>query len=195
MKLLTLGLVLVLAFQAASGADIERGKQLYSEGKYAEAAGELRQLIRDNPDDATAHRYLGLVLLEQNDLTEAARHIEKAHDLEASPENRLALARLHIARKDFDKAEESLKDASGDDLEYVRGLLHLHRKRYDDAVSDFEAYLSRNPDHAYAHYYAGLAYNGANRPDKMLSHFQTFLNKKPDAPEARKVRAVLKTGK
>ena len=37
--------------------------------------------------------------------------------------------------------------------------------------------------------------NGLRRPDKMLTHFQLFLKMKPDAPEARKVRAVLKTAR
>ena len=46
-------------------------------------------------------------------------------------------------------------------------------------------------------YYSGhgLAYNGAKRPDKMLTHFGIFVKLKPDAPEARKVRAVLSTGR
>jgi regulator of sirC expression with transglutaminase-like and TPR domain len=60
-------------------------------------------------------------------------------------------------------------------------------------VDDLEAYLSKYPEQAYAHYYAGLAYNGVRRPDKMLTHFELFLKLKPDAPEARKVRSVMRT--
>jgi len=40
-----------------------------------------------------------------------------------------------------------------------------------------------------------MAYSGMKRPDKMLTHFDLFLKARPDAPEARKVRAVLKTMK
>ena len=49
-----------------------------------------------------------------------------------------------------------------------------------------------NPENPYAHYYAGLAYNQIKRPDKMLEHFRTFLKLAPEAPEAPKVRALLR---
>jgi tetratricopeptide (TPR) repeat protein len=187
--------IAALAIGAAFGADTQRGKQLFNEGKYAEAEAELRKVVSEHGDDVEARRYLGLALIEQNRASDAAPFIEKAAESDPSGENKIALARLHVARKEYDKAEEALKDAEGSDLEYVRGLVHLNRDNYEAAARDFEAYLEKNPEHAYAHYYAGLAYNGMKRPDKMLSHFQTFVSKKPDAPEARKVRAVLKTGR
>jgi tetratricopeptide (TPR) repeat protein len=98
---------------------------------------------------------------------------------------------VYIEQKKFDEAEAAVKDAAMDELQYVRGLLNFHRGRHQEAVDDLEAYLSKYPEHAYAHYYAGLAYNGLRRPDKMLTHFEIFLKLKPDAPEARKVRSVL----
>jgi tetratricopeptide (TPR) repeat protein len=71
----------------------------------------------------------------------------------------------------------------------------VNRDKHQEAADALEAYLEKNPNHAYAHYYAGLAYNGLRRPDRMLNHFEHFLRLKPDAPEARKVRAVVRTGK
>jgi hypothetical protein len=62
-------------------------------------------------------------------------------------------------------------------------------------VKDFEQYLSVHPEAAYAHYYAGMAYSAIRRPDRMLTHFEQFLRMKPDAPEARKVRAVMRSTK
>jgi tetratricopeptide (TPR) repeat protein len=138
---------------------------------------------------------LGLALIEQGKVSDAVPHINKANELDPSGENKLALARLQVAQKEFDKADETIKDASGDELEYVRGLVHLNRNRYKEAAEDFESFIQKNPEHAYAHYYAGLAYNALKRPDQMLSHFEHFVRMKPDAPEARKVRAVLKTGR
>ena len=73
--------------------------------------------------------------------------------------------------------------------------MQFNRQRFNEAISSFESYLKDHPNQPYAHYYAGLAYNGAKRPDKMLSQFDMFLRLKPDAPEARKVRAVLSTGR
>ena len=191
---LPLLVVLACGF-TVSAADLNRGKQLYVEGNYSAAESELRPLVSEKGDDAAAHRMLGLALIEQDKVSEGATHINKAVELDSSGDNKIALARLYIAQKDLDKAEEAVRDAQGENLEYVRGLVHLHRDRYEDAAKDFEEHLQKNPSSAYAHYYAGLAYNGLKRPDKMLSHFQQFVQMKPDAPEARKVRAVLKTGR
>lgn len=195
MNLFSVVFLTIMGFATAAAADLNRGKELYSQGKYAEAQSELNAVTRANDSDSAAHRYLGLALIEQNKVSEAARHIEKAAELDASGDNKLALARLYVAQKEYDKADEAMKDASGDELEYVRGLLRLNRREFDAAVKDLESYISKNPDQPYAHYYAGLAYNGLKKPDKMLSHFQHFVQLKPDAPEARKVRAVLQTGR
>jgi tetratricopeptide (TPR) repeat protein len=176
-------------------ADLDRGVELYKEGKYAEAASELRAVVEGEPENGRAHRYLGLALLEQNKVDEAAPVLHKASELDPGGESKLALARLYLEQKEFGKAETALEGAEGDGLEYVRGQVHLNRKRYDQAARDLEAYIEKNPEHAYAHYYAGLAYNGIRRPDRMLTHFELFLKLKPDAPEARKVRSVMKTAR
>jgi tetratricopeptide (TPR) repeat protein len=177
----------------SGAADVNRGVELYQQGKWGEAETELRRTVEQDESNARAHRYLGLALLEQDRLDDASRHLAKADEIDPSGETKSALARLYIERKDYSKAEATLREASGEDLEYVRGLLHFHRKEYEAAVRDFETHLNKKPDSAYAHYYAGLAYNGMKRPDKMLTHFELFLRARPDAPEARKVRAVLKT--
>ena len=190
----TLGLILISSGLAVA-ADLNKGVDLYKEGKYAEAESELRAVVEQEPDNERAQRYLGLALVEQDKASDAARYLTKADELSPSGETKLALARLYVQQKDYSKAEAALKEASGEDLEYVRGLLRLNRKQYQQAAEDFESYLKQKPDHAYAHYYAGLAYNGARRPDKMLTHFEIFLQMKPDAPEARKVRSVLQTAR
>jgi tetratricopeptide (TPR) repeat protein len=194
MRLVTSAVIAVVlsAFNAAA-ADVDRGAQLYREGKYGEAATELRRAVEQDESNARAHRYLGLALVEQEKLEDAARHLAKADEIAPSGETKTALARLYIEQKDYDKAEATLKDASGEDVEYVRGLLHFHRKDFEAAVTQFENHLKTRPENAYAHYYAGMAYSGIQRPDKMLTHFELFLKARPDAPEARKVRAVLRT--
>jgi Flp pilus assembly protein TadD len=179
---------------AALFADTDRGVELYRQGKYADAQSELSKAVASNPDDARARRFLGLSLVEQHKPAEAQEHLVKANELDPSGDSKLALARMYIEQKDLDKAEDLLKDADGDDLDYVRGVLQFNRQQNTEAASSLERYLESHPNHPYAHYYAGLAYNGAKRPDKMLTHFGMFLKLKPDAPEARKVRAVLTTG-
>jgi tetratricopeptide (TPR) repeat protein len=194
MRLLTTTAI-VLTLASTVLADVDGGIELYNQGKYGQAETELRKAVEKDSADAQAHRYLGLALIEQNKVDEAAGHITKADEISSSGDTKVALARLYIAQKDYDKAEAALGEASGDNVDYVRGLLHFQRKQYDDAAKDFEAQLKKKPGHAYAHYYAGMAYNNIKRPDKMMTHFELFLKARPDAPEARKVRAVLQTGR
>lgn len=176
-------------------ADLDRGVELYNQGDFDKATDELQKVVEENPENSRARRYLGLALVERGLLDEAAVQLSRAHELEPSGETQLALARLAVDRKAYDEAETRLKEASGDDVGYVRGLLNYRRGKNQDAANDFEQYLKAKPDNAYAHYYAGLAYNGLRRPDKMMTHFEMFLRMKPDAPEAKKVRAVMKTGR
>jgi lipoprotein NlpI len=78
---------------------------------------------------------------------------------------------------------------------YYRGVLAAHRKDYKAAAESLERAVKLEPDHAYAHYHAGLAYNLLKRPDKMLEHFQAFLKLAPDAPEAQKIRTVVRSAR
>ena len=186
---------LAIATFTASAQDLDRGIELYRKNDFAAAVSTLRQVVDADGANARANRYLGLALLEQAKAAEAEPFILKANELDPSGESKMAMARLFIEKKDYDKAAEALKDAEGEEAPYVRGLLSLHRKQFDQAASDFEAFSKRYPEFAYAHYYAGLAYNGLKRPDKMLTHFEMFVRMKPEAPEARRVRSVLQSGR
>src|SRR5215471_3329123 len=146
-------------------ADTDRGVDLYRQGKYAEAQSELSKGVASSPEDARARRYLGLTLVEQHKPSEAQEQLDKANELDAGGESKLALARLYIEQKDLDKADELLKDADGEELSYVRGLLQFNRQQFNEAAASLEQYLQGHPNQPYAHYYAGLAYNGAKRPD------------------------------
>jgi tetratricopeptide (TPR) repeat protein len=187
-------IVILMVFVSLALADTDRGIELYRQGKYAEAQSELGKAVQADPEDARAQRYLGLALVEQHKAAEAREPLNQANRLDPGPESNLALARMHVELKELDKADEAMKEADGPDKDYVQGLIQLQRGQNQDAAATLEKYIKDNPEHAYAHYYAGMAYNAAKRPDKMLSHFELFVRLKPDAPEARKVRAVLSTG-
>ena len=180
-----------LVASQAVGQDLDRGIEEFRKSNNSEAESLLRKAVEQQGDNARAHAFLAMALVEQQKTSEAETHAKKADELDPSV-GKLALARLYIEQKKLDEAEAALKDANPEEVQYIRGLLNFHRGRHQEAADDLEAYSSKNPEHAYAHYYAGLAYNGLKRPDKMLTHFELFLRLKPDAPEARKVRSVLR---
>jgi tetratricopeptide (TPR) repeat protein len=188
-----LSLVTLSCFLSTAAAqDLDRGIELYRKNNFEEAESVLRKAVEQKSDDSRAKAYLGLTLLDQHKTSEAEPFLRQADESGSSGETKAALARLYIEQKDFDKADNLLKEADGPEAAYARGLLAFNRNNFQEATQQLESYLEAAPEHAYAHYYAGMAYNGAKRPDKMLNHFEMFLRLKPDAPEARKVRSVLR---
>jgi tetratricopeptide (TPR) repeat protein len=92
-----------------SEAHIELGIVLLSLGGRKEAADELRTALRLEETSWAAHLYLGWALLE-SDGAEAARHFERALELDELKAARahLALARLAQEKGDSQRAVEHL---------------------------------------------------------------------------------------
>lgn len=195
-------IILVLSFATAaivSAQSLDEAEKLYKGGQYAQAETALREAVGSEPENARAHYLLGMTLLELSKLDEAESELAKADGEGVGADQRsVGVARLHIERQQMDEALAKLNDAhdqnsENPDVYYYRGLVRANRKDFSGAVADLERALEMTPEKAMAHYYAGLAYNGLKRPDKMVEHFQTFLKLAPDAPEAARVRSLLRS--
>ncbi len=86
--------------QAEAAQHVDRSVQLILQGRYAEAESELKNAIKINPMNATAHGNMGSVFLRQGRPEEAIPWLEKALELnprlEGVPE---ALAQARAAVK------------------------------------------------------------------------------------------------
>jgi len=197
------GLLLLLsgmrALPAAAGEKLESGKQLYEAKKYAEAEPVLQGATQDEQGNPEAHIFLGLTRLELQKFEPATNNFRKALELSGAADRaQVGLARAYMGLKDWDKAQQALNEAqkaNGGNAQvyYYRGQLEVARKDYGAAVREFEKCAELDPSQAYSHYYAGLAYNQLKKPDKMVKHFEAFLSQAPNAPEAPKVRALLRS--
>jgi tetratricopeptide (TPR) repeat protein len=177
---------------AATAAEVDRGADLYHKSQYSEAQSVLEKVVNSEPENARAHLFLGLAMIAQDQVGPAERHVKRADELASDADTKAGLALHAIASRDLDRAQSALGDAQGDLADYARGLLYVHQKRNEEAAPILERYLEKYPSSAYAHYYVGLAYSGMKRNDRMLMHFERFLALQPNAPEARKVRSVLR---
>jgi tetratricopeptide (TPR) repeat protein len=191
-------LMATLTLATVLAADVQRGKQLYEEKNYRDAERELQQVASAEPDNAEAQKYLGLARIQLGKVSEAEAPLKKANELAGDAGTKLGLARIAIEQKDLEGAEALINqaaesDADNADIPFNRGLIKASRKQYADSVKDLEAAIQKNPDNAYAHYYAGLSYNALKRPDKMIEHFQKFVKLAPDAPEKARVQSILKS--
>ncbi len=183
--------------------DTQSGVQLYEAGKYREAAAELSRVVKDNPEDTRARYYLGLTLLQQEQYTEAESQFASAQDQLTSGSTptldqlKVGLARAQMDQKKYDPAVANLEEAfkinpDNADILVYRGKLEILRGNNAAAVEQLQKAIEMDPKNAYAHYYAGTAYSKTGRPDKVVSEFQTFLKLAPNAPEAAKVRSLLR---
>lgn len=193
-------LLAVLAVMAVPvfAADLQRGKQLYEEKHYKDAERELQSVASAEPDNVEAQKYLGMARIQLGKVQEAEAPLRKADEAGSTADTKLGLARVAIENKDLDTADALINqaaemDSGNADIPFNRGLLKASKKQYAESVKDLEAAIQKNPENAYAHYYAGLSYNAMKRPDKMIEHFQKFVKLAPDAPEKARVQSILKT--
>ena len=215
MRVVCFGLVMAVL---ASAADINEGKSLFEQKKYDEAAPIFREAVAADPDNVDANYYLGETLARLEQYKEAEPFLEKA--AKERPEARVALGYSYLMQDRLKEASESLDAAQEEldarvkgldqtipeekekaamyqmkqgDVHQYRGMAYLKENKFDDAYKELSQATELNPKDAYAYYYLGMASSRIKRPDQMVKNFQIFLQLAPDAPEAPKVRSLLKT--
>ncbi|MDQ3002347.1 MAG: tetratricopeptide repeat protein, partial [Fibrobacterota bacterium] len=125
----------------------------YSEGNHAAAEKYFRIACKDSKDPH-ALALFGRSLLELKKVDEAAVVLQKAVDLgETDPSLRLDLARIRIAKGDFDWAEALLKDlakkaTSDPEPLYWQGQIALKRQQVTVAEEFFRKSNQLKPDEA-----------------------------------------------
>ncbi len=202
-----IGLLLFAAVQNMPAAQLDKGIESYKAKKYQDAANLFQEVVKAEPDNIQAHYYLGLSYLALEKNQDAESELKKAaairkdlkDELSLPSESQLEVAfgRLYMEQEKYEDARTSLESAKKIDPEnpeafFYSGELDIRQKSYQEAIKNLEKSISLNPEEAYAYYYIGIAYSNIKRPDKMMDNFRTFLKLAPDAPEANKVRSLLK---
>ena len=197
-------------------------RQLVEAREYQKAEAAAKEILSGEPRNAEAGWLLGLSLLGQDRFKEAETALlaaeeallpppepDKAEPAEIQKEAvhsagsraddiQIALARAYMGQKSLDQAEAALARAvkiraDNPDLYFYRGTLDAQRKDYAASARDMDKSIELDPKRAQAYYYAGIAYSQIKQPDRMVERFQTFLKLAPDAPEAPKVKALLRS--
>jgi len=147
-------------------------------------------VLSKSPQSHRAHHNLGVVLMEQERLTEALRHFSEA--LRIKPDYAIAHNNLGTALKE----QGSLKEAISHFSEALRirpdyaeahnnlGTAFARQGKLNEAVDYFFKALRIKPDFADAHYNLGVALERQGRLKKAIRHFSVALRIKPDYAEA-----------
>ena len=192
------GVAVLAAAAALNAQEVTEGVKQYREQRYAEAENTLRGEADARSDNAEARAMVGRNLAALQRIDEGEAEIRRAQEM-GLPEDRVnvALATAAIERRDAGRAMELLNRAielnsNSAEAYHYRGMVKTQQKDFEGAIADLEKAVELDPSRAYTHYYLGLAYNGVKRPDQMARHLQEFLNMAPNAPDADKVRSVMK---
>ena len=113
---------------------MEKARQEYAAGKFADAERDLRELTKRDPSNIEGHVYLGQALFRQEKYTESVLSYQKARELERSgstltlDQHRILLDQLAMAygiSGDLKKARILLEDAIRQDPEYPLNYYNL----------------------------------------------------------------------
>ena len=132
----------------------QRGSLLYHQGRYDEAAGELRQQLGQDAQDPLAHGLLALCLAEQEKFDEATHHAQQA--IVVAPDQAFghyALAQVMLHRNRLAEAQQAILEAIRCDpyeADYfaVLSSLHLQASRWKEALAAADQGLAIEPEHA-----------------------------------------------
>ena len=151
---------------------IQAGRSLLpiDEG-YALARDALARALAIDPDYAAAHANLGWIAMN-DDLEQAARHIERA--LELDPSNPLAIRYAAVLLRNLNRLDEAI---ALDEYAVARdpvnpigfsnlGFKYLYAARWDDAIAAYQDTLQLSPGYIGAQYYIGVALLLSGRPDE-----------------------------
>ncbi|MEI8389457.1 MAG: tetratricopeptide repeat protein [bacterium] len=135
----------------------------------AEVLQDLENLwvkkLQDNPQDASAHMNLGVVLQKKGDFDGALKEYQFAEEINPND----ITTRLNI------------------------GTLCQAKKDYTTAINAYNTILQVNPDNLWAHYYKGTALRDMGQLDDAIKEFQFVLNK--DASNTNAKEALFDTVK
>jgi len=160
-----------------------------AEARYDEAARELDEALKVEPDNAELTTDAAIAWFHVGDVKKAqelARSVVATNPRNARAQN--VLGRIDLYRADFPAAVIDLQAAVAldDDFEtsYFLGIAYLKAKRSEDARQWFEHLQEKMGDSAALHVLIGRAYSISHLPEPAVAEFRKAIELDPKYPRA-----------
>jgi tetratricopeptide (TPR) repeat protein/tRNA A-37 threonylcarbamoyl transferase component Bud32 len=163
-------------------------------GEYGQAADSLRIYLEHETEDARAHLWRGLALIQLDQspsaLTAALDEFTKALTWDTQDPNassmrgriKLALGRCDEAIGEMSKAIEwDEKDAAA---YHVRGWARLKKKDFEEAIRDFSTAINLKPAGPHSFNLRGVARGELGRHNEAIADFSKAIDLKPGWAQA-----------
>lgn len=147
--------------------------------------------VRHEPNNSTAHTFLGASLVDAGRVEEGLAHHRRA--LELKPDHWHAMVSLGAALTDQNRSDEALvwlskAAAMQPDSAIARinlGVALARSRRLPEAIQQFKIALELNPHSAEAHNNLGLALAASGRTADAIEKYQQAIAMLPEYPTAR----------
>ncbi len=177
---------------------LEKGERELSRRNYDKAIQQLDHAIELAPDSAEPHYQRGLASLQQNQLSEARAHFEKAASIDSEhAANQIGLGATLNRQGDSQAALEPLNRGLAATPKSYLGLFercraNLNLQHWESALADCEA-AKENQDGVRPELLVlrGNLFLQVNRNPEALREFQSYLKLDSSSPTAEAVRGMV----
>jgi tetratricopeptide (TPR) repeat protein len=151
-------LIASLAFSATKYSELyfSKGTTEFNEGRFEAALTELKKAEKDDPQNAKIQYYLGLTLIQLNDLKGGVAALKKALELDPT------LPRVH----------------------YDLGTAYYRLNDYDNALKEFRLAQEQEPTRAMIHYYQGYILHVQNRFEESTPYLKKAAELDPNLKQS-----------
>jgi Flp pilus assembly protein TadD len=159
-------------------------------GRLDEGVAECREAIRLRPDDASAHRNLGVARQQQGAFDDAIVELRQAVRL--APRDHQSHFALATALDSVGRRDEALRELQETvrlkpdeaTAHYNLGIALFCSYRLDDALAEYRESIRLNPSSAEAHYNLADIHRINGTVDQAIAEYRTAIRLKPDFAEA-----------
>jgi len=167
-----------------------QARLLLGRGKTDEAIPLFQRVLKDEPNQAMAHQYLGVAFATKKDIVRALQELNEAVKL--APQDRgirKALVLVRMAEGSYSMAIDQAQMAitlNPRDVQAVHfgGKAYLRQKDIAQAKKVYEAIVKQIPQDSVAHYQLGLIDRQDKKYEEAIVHFEEAITRNPNFAQA-----------
>ena len=169
---------------------IQKAAGYLQDNKNDEAIKEFKKALAFDPQNATAHTYIGKIYQNQGKTSEAIKEFKTVvQNDRTSVTARNNLGNAYLQAKQFSDAEKEFKTAAKMDplnpvADYTLGILYTQTDRFSEAETQFNKVAKVSPRDGNVFYALGALFNKTGRPEEAVKSIQKALTLKSDFPAA-----------
>jgi len=169
---------------------IQKAAGYLQNNKNDEALKEFQKALAFDPQNATAHTYIGKIYQGQGKINEAIKEFKSVVQNDStSVTARNNLGNAYLQAKRYNEAEKEFKTAARMDpinplADYTLGIMYSQTERYSEAEAQFNKVAKVSPRDANVFYALGTLFNKTGRTDEAIKNLEKSLTLKKDFPAA-----------